>query len=148
MVEIIQEFNEENKDLHKRIKEKAVNTSDFGVQAELPPLDAAPPHGAPDVAADKAPSAAPDAPLSPSQAATDEAPLSPPPQVPPQARQRRVPNIRRTRAHPPYKFKKRRNNPVPLDDIASTVLFLVFNVDYCLLIKLISATCVVILRPT
>ncbi|KAF8777361.1 hypothetical protein HNY73_014230 [Argiope bruennichi] len=94
VVPIIQEFNEENKDLHKRIKEKAVNTSDFGVQAELPPLDAAPPHGAPDVAADKAQSAAPDAPLSPSQAATDEAPLSPPPQVPPQARQRRVPNIR------------------------------------------------------
>ncbi|KAF8777360.1 hypothetical protein HNY73_014229 [Argiope bruennichi] len=44
--------------------------SDFGVQAELPPLDASP-----QVAADKAPSAAPDAPLSPSQEAPDEAPL-------------------------------------------------------------------------
>ncbi|KAF8777355.1 hypothetical protein HNY73_014224 [Argiope bruennichi] len=119
--EKIRDLNDENKDLHRRIKEKAVNTKDFGVQAELPPLEAVP-LVAPEAAPDAAPLAAPDAPLSPHQAASDDGPLSPPPLVPPQARQRRAATVRRARADPPYKLfkhKKRKNNPVPLDDIAN-----------------------------
>ncbi|KAF8777349.1 hypothetical protein HNY73_014219 [Argiope bruennichi] len=84
----IHDLNEENKDLYRRIKEKAINTKDFGVQAEIPPLEAAPqvapdaaPQAAPDAAADEAP-----------QVAHDAAPLSPP-EVP-QAPQRRVVNLR------------------------------------------------------
>ncbi|KAF8777353.1 hypothetical protein HNY73_014222 [Argiope bruennichi] len=91
--ERIHELNEENKDLHKRIKEKAINSKDFGVQAELPPIyeapEAAPQAAAPDAAADETQQAVPD--VAP-DAAPLAAPLSPP-QVT-QAPQRRVANVR------------------------------------------------------
>ncbi|KAF8777354.1 hypothetical protein HNY73_014223 [Argiope bruennichi] len=67
--ERIHDLNDENRDLHRRIKEKAINTKEFGIQVELP-FDAAPqvapdappeavPDAAPDAAADVAPPAAP-----------------------------------------------------------------------------------------
>ncbi|KAF8777368.1 hypothetical protein HNY73_014237 [Argiope bruennichi] len=112
LVRRLEEMERQNRALKKEIGEKDALLEQY---QEADKAIQAPP---------QIPEPSPEPPQSPPEPTQSppEPPQSPPepPQSPPDAPQRRVPNSRRAGAEPPfkpYKNKKRRNNPLKLDDI-------------------------------